>query len=262
MSLSVSFRGAAEIAGAPLFPEIELNLEAGRWTCLLGPSGAGKSTVLRLIAGLETGARFRGRIQSAPGSTRGLAARGRPSRGVAPGRARGAGALAGRVAFMAQSDLLFPWLSALDNVALGARLRGERPDLDRARELIARVGLAAHEAKRPAALSGGERQRAALARTLMEDRPLILLDEPFSALDARTRAEMQALAWELLAGRTVLLVTHDPAEAARMGHAIHVLTREGLSTAPAPASPPIRAVDDPEALAAQGALLRLLMAAA
>ncbi|MEM8904840.1 MAG: ATP-binding cassette domain-containing protein, partial [Actinomycetota bacterium] len=95
------------------------------------------------------------------------------------------------------------------NVTLGARLRGEAPDMARARDLIARVGLSGHEGKRPAELSGGMRQRAALARTLMEDRPVALLDEPFSALDAATRATCQELAFELLSGRTVLLVTHD-----------------------------------------------------
>lgn len=255
MSLTLAFRGAADIAGAPLFPEIDLTLEAGTWTCLLGPSGVGKSTVLRLIAGLETGALFRGEIAAGGGREP------RPAKAVSGPTGDRDGALSGRIAYMAQSDLLFPWLSVLDNVVLGARLRGERPELDRARAMVERVGLAAHILKKPAALSGGERQRVALARTLMEDRPLILLDEPFSALDARTRAEMQALAWELLAGRTVLLVTHDPAEAARMGHRIAVLTAGGLTWAEAPATPPIRAVDDIGALAAQGALHRLLMAA-
>ncbi|WP_375554816.1 hypothetical protein [Roseovarius mucosus] len=98
----------------------------------------------------------------------------------------------------------------------------------------------------------------ALARTLMEDRPIVLLDEPFSALDARTRAQMQDLSATHLAGRTVLMVTHDPAEAARMGHAIHILTETGLEDVTPPAAPVPRAVDDPETLAAQGRLLARL----
>ena len=165
----------------------------------------------------------------------------------------------GVYAYMAQSDLLLPWATALDNVTLGARLRGDKPDLDRAMALIGRVGLTDHAQKKPSALSGGERQRIALARTLMEDRPLILLDEPFSALDARTRAEMQELAAELLAGRTVLLVTHDPAEAARMGDRIYVMTSAGLEEADTPPAPPIRAIDDPETLQAQGRLHQRLL---
>ncbi|MEO0990105.1 MAG: ABC transporter ATP-binding protein, partial [Pseudomonadota bacterium] len=103
-----------------------------------------------------------------------------------------------------------------------------------------------------------QRQRVALARTLMEDKPVILLDEPFSALDAQTRAAMQDLAVELLDGKTVLIVTHDPAEAARLGHAIIVMTPDGLTPFDHPAAKVPRPIDDPETLACQAALLRLL----
>jgi putative hydroxymethylpyrimidine transport system ATP-binding protein len=102
----------------------------------------------------------------------------------------------------------------------------------------------------------------ALARTLMEDRPVILLDEPFSALDARTRAEMQELAAGLLAGRTVLLVTHDPGEAARLGHAILLMSPAGVVAAAPPQAPPVRPFDDPETLACQARLLAALRRAA
>lgn len=140
----------------------------------------------------------------------------------------------------------------------GAHLRNQSPDLERARALIADVGLSEHIDKKPAELSGGQRQRVAIARTLMEDRPLILLDEPFSALDAKTRAEMQELAARLLAGRTVLLVTHDPAEAARLGHRIYVLDESGLTEAPAPETPPVRGLEDPASLACRARLYRIL----
>lgn len=235
-ALGVRLSGEAQIGARSLFSGFSLDVAPGEWTCLLGASGVGKSTVLRLIAGLETGAEFNGAISASDS---------RP--------------IERRVAFMAQSDLLLPWATALDNVTLGARLRGDAPDKDRAMALIGRVGLTDHADKKPSALSGGERQRIALARTLMEDRPLILLDEPFSALDARTRAEMQELAAELLAGRTVLLVTHDPAEAARMGHRIYVMTSAGLEPADTPPARPIRAFDDPETLQAQGRLHRRLL---
>ena len=120
------------------------------------------------------------------------------------------------------------------------------------------MGLADHAHKRPYALSGGQKQRVALARTLMEDRPIILLDEPFSALDARTRIQMQDLTAAHLADRTVLMVTHDPAEAARMGHAIHILSETGLEDVAPPPAPVPRAVDDPETLATQGRLFARL----
>jgi putative hydroxymethylpyrimidine transport system ATP-binding protein len=197
--------------GRALFDGLDLTLPAGEFTCLLGPSGVGKSSLLRLIADLAPEA----------SASRLAAADGLP--------------LAGRIAWMDQRDVLFPWLTLLQNVTLGARLRGEPPDLDRARALLARVGLEGRERDRPAALSGGMRQRAALARTLMEDRPIVLMDEPFSAVDALSRLRLQELAAELLAGRTVLLVTHDPMEALRIADRIHV-----LAGAPARLDQPIR----------------------
>ena len=184
-----------------------IEIPAGQWTCLLGPSGVGKSTILRLLLGLDTAGQFHGTI-------------GADDNKDVPGRA----------SYMAQTDLLLPWLSVRDNVVLGARLRRETPDHARADELIAGVGLSAHRSKRPAELSGGMRQRAALARTLMEDRPVVLMDEPFSALDAGTRARMQELAAEVLTGKTVLLVTHDPAEACRLVHHFVVLSDGGALT--------------------------------
>lgn len=232
---TVLVSGDAHVDGAPLFGPVAIELPAGRWTCLLGPSGVGKSTILRLIAGLPTGVGFDGTIAADDGAT-----------------------LDGRVGYMAQSDLLLPWLSVLDNVMLGARLRHETPDRRRAEALVERVGLGPRARRRPRTLSGGERQRAALARTLMEDRPVVLLDEPFSALDAGTRADMQEAAAELLEGRTVLLVTHDPAEAARLGHRIHVMTATGVIDARPPESPPIRPHDDPGTLNCQARLLSLL----
>ncbi len=164
---------------------------------------------------------------------------------------------------MAQNDLLLPWASVLDNVMLGARLRGEVVDRDtraRAMALLSRVRLAGNATDRPARLSSGMRQRAALARTLMEQRPIVLMDEPFSSLDAITRYELQNLAATLLAGRTVLLVTHDPLEALRLGHRIHVMAGRpaSLDQALEPAGAPPRDLADPTLLALQGELLKRL----
>ena len=233
----IRFEGSAAFGGASVFGDLSLELTAEQWTCLLGPSGVGKTTVLRLIAGLAEGAVFSGEIISDDGVS-----------------------LDNRIAYMAQTDMLFPWLDVLENVLLGAKLRNERQHRPRAEEMIRRVGLQDHRSKRPSSLSGGMRQRAALARTLMEDRPIILLDEPFSALDARTRAEMQELAAELLTGRTVLLVTHDPVEAARLGHAIHVMTTSGMTPVVPPPSAPIRAYDDPTVFECQSRLMQMLRA--
>ncbi len=125
---------------------------------------------------------------------------------------------------MSQKDLLLPWLSVLENVRLGARLRGETSDTTpRALSLLKAAGLATRANDRPDTLSGGMRQRAALARTLMEDRPVVLMDEPFSAVDPLTRLGLQDLAARMLAGRTVIFVTHDPMEALRLGYRVLVL---------------------------------------
>jgi putative hydroxymethylpyrimidine transport system ATP-binding protein len=184
---------------ALLFEQFSAVFPCGQTSCLLGPSGIGKSTLLRAMAGLV---RLKaGVVRDGMGHS-----------------------LTGRIAYMDQSDLLLPWLTARENVGLGRRLRGAPHDAAGADRLLARVGLAGHEDKRPAALSGGMRQRVALARMLMEDRPIVLMDEPFSAVDALTRFRLQDLACEVLAGRTVVLVTHDPQEALRLGNRIFVMT--------------------------------------
>lgn len=223
----------------PLFQGLDLVLAPGTITALLGASGVGKTTLLRVIAGLA----------DPEPPTRVVAGDGQP--------------LAGRIAYMAQQDLLLPWLGVLDNVMLGGRLRGERRDaaaLARACALVRQVGLDGRERCRPAALSGGERQRVALARTLMENRPLVLMDEPFSALDAITRLRLQELAATLLEGRTVLLVTHDPLEALRLADRVLVMTGRpaSLSAPLEPFGSAPRPPDDPTLLAMHGELLRRL----
>ena len=218
-----------------IFRDLDLAVDGGSFVVLLGASGVGKSSLLKIAAGLAK-----------PDAGRVIATDGRP--------------LAGRIAYMAQQDLLYPWLTAIENVMLGARLRGQAGDRDRALHLLGRVGLQDRAGALPAQLSGGMRQRAAIARTLYEDRPFVLMDEPFSALDALTRARVQELAAELLVGRTVLMITHDPLEACRLGHHLVVLSGRpatlGMPISVAGATP--RPLDDPELLRTQGRLMRLL----
>ena len=143
-SPALHFHGSAAIAGTSIFDPLDLDIAAGKWTCLLGASGVGKTTVLRLLAGLGDHIDHVGSIKTSDGQS-----------------------FAGRISLMAQTDNLMPWLDVFDNIVIGSRLRGDAVDGDRAERLIEQVGLTAHRHKKPNALSGGQRQRVALARTLM-----------------------------------------------------------------------------------------------
>jgi putative hydroxymethylpyrimidine transport system ATP-binding protein len=242
---SLTIKGDAHIGNQLIFKAACLDMPAGAWTCLLGRSGVGKTTILKLIAGLDEHITFTGDMSSSDGKP-----------------------LAGRIALMSQTDNLLPWLSVRGNIMLGSRMRQEHSQSEQADALIERVGLTEFSDHKPHTLSGGMRQRVALARTLMEDRPIMLLDEPFSALDAGLRAEMQELAAELFTGKTVLLITHDPAEAARMGDRLYLMTGFGIEnlTAILPqqhnqSEQTVRDFDSAEVLAATGSLLSKLRGA-
>ena len=219
-----------------IFENLNVTIPAGHFVSLLGASGAGKTSLLRIVAGL-----------AAPTSGSVADEHGRP--------------LAGRIAWMGQRDLLYPWLTIEQNVCLGARLRGEKADRQWAQELLERVGLSSYGHALPQTLSGGMRQRAAIARTLYEQQPIVLMDEPFSALDAITRATIQALAAELLADRTVLLITHDPVEACRLSHHILVLAKHpgGIDDSHDMAGLPPRELDDPLVIQSQRELMQQLI---
>ena len=184
-----------------IFENFNFTLSAGKWTSVLGKSGVGKSTLLRGITGeLESKTNF-----SITCSDK------------AP--------LKGRIAYMGQQDLLLPWLTVFENVTLGMRLRKERDpvSIGNAYELINKVGLRKYCKEIPENLSGGMKQRVALARTLLENKSLVIMDEPFSALDIVTKLEIQDLFAEMLRDKTVLFVTHDPLEALRLGNYIYLM---------------------------------------
>ena len=220
--------------GVVALQDVSLRADAGEVLAVVGPSGCGKTTLLELVCGLQTP--DAGTVHASP------------------------------AVLMPQRDLLLPWLRAIDNAALALRVSGMRPAVarERAGPLFAAFGLEGFEQARPAELSGGMRQRVAFLRTLLSGKPVLCLDEPFGALDALTRREMQ----EWLAGalgqepRTVLLVTHDVDEAVLLADRILVLSpRPGRVVAEldVPVARPRRAAD-PELVALRERALEALRA--
>lgn len=221
------------LGGKTILCDLSHTFAKGQWHVILGRSGVGKSTLLRAIANLLPQGAVQGTIR-------------------VDGDAR--------MALMAQHNDLLPWLTARDNILLGARLRGEKQDAQAAENWLQAIGLAGQGGKRPAQFSGGERQRLALARTLAENRALVLMDEPFSALDAVNRHALQTLAARLLAGKTVLMITHDPIEALRLADTLHILDKQPTRLIPfaLPAGKPPRALDNHQVALAHRQLLEAL----
>jgi len=187
-------RGSAAVQA---LDQVSLSVAPGEFTCLIGASGCGKSTMLSLVAGLD-----------------------KPTTGNI--------AVSGQIAMMFQEPALFPWLSAGANVELALRARGmgRAERRQRAAELLETVRLGGFGAKQPHELSGGMRQRVALARALAQDADVLLMDEPFGALDAMTRDVLHDELDRITATRnlTVLFVTHNVREAVRLGDRVIVLS--------------------------------------
>lgn len=214
---------------------VDLAVRPGEFVSVIGPSGCGKSTLFGIVAGLE-----------APDS----------GRVVAP-----------TCAHMPQKDLLFPWRSVLDNTTLGLEVQRMPRAQARARAaaLFPRFGLAGFEDARPHQLSGGMRQRAALLRTVVQDRSVLLLDEPFGALDSLTRTEMQTWlqdVWQQYRW-TVLMITHDVREAVFLSDRVVVLStrpatvrRDVVVDLPRPRE--LAVVTSPEFAAIEGELIEVL----
>jgi len=190
--------------GEPVIQDISLHLEQGELVGLLGTSGVGKTTLMGILAGVD-----------------------RPDSGKVLLEGEDITGTAGRVGYMLQKDLLLPFKTTLDNVSLPLVLKGMKKSEARkqAAELMARFGLAGSEDKYPHQLSGGMRQRAALLRTHFLGNKVILLDEPFSALDALTKSELHRWFLDVSAqmGLTTLFITHDIDEALTLSHRIYVM---------------------------------------
>ncbi len=245
---AIELRGLSKAFGdLPVLENLSLHVERGEFVSILGPSGCGKSTILSVLNGTE------------PADGGEVLLDGRPlERNANP------------FAWMPQSDVLLPWRTVEQNVALGGEVAG---GLDRrearaaARTLLPTFGLDGFGDHRPYQLSGGMRQRAALARTVAQGRDILLLDEPFGALDALTRTELQLWLegiWERDRW-TVVLITHDVREAVLLSDRIYVLGPRATGIAleldvPLPRPRTVDVIGDPAAAALERELLHALHA--
>lgn len=229
-------------ADRPVLDGIDFDVAGGEFVSVIGPSGSGKSTLFGLIAGLDVPDTGNVTVGGAP---------------AAPGRA----------ALMPQKDLLFPWRSVVDNCALGLEVQGmSRADArTRAAKLFPAFGLAGFEDARPGELSGGMRQRAALARTVVQGRDVLLLDEPFGALDSLTRTDMQLWLQDVwMRDRwTVLMITHDVREAVLLSDRVLVLSPRPARIrhevrVPLPRPRTLATLTDPEFVALERELVDVL----
>ena len=188
-----------------LFENLDFSIKEGEFVSLLGPSGCGKSTILKLLTGV---------IQAETGR---ITVDGQPVTGLSE-----------HFAYMPQNDLLFPWKTILDNVCLYGQIHGSMEEMRReASKNFPAFGLEGYETKYPSSLSGGMRQRAAFLRTALCKADILLLDEPFGALDVITRGDMQdwLISMRARLNRTVLLVTHDMDEALYLSDRILILNQ-------------------------------------
>jgi putative hydroxymethylpyrimidine transport system ATP-binding protein len=189
-----------------IFRDISLQIPAGRHIAILGASGVGKSSLLRMIAGLLT------RDEKTSGNIS-------TSNQIE---------LSKQIAYLSQQDSLLPWLTTRENLLISLKLRAHtNTEAEQKRRLLDKLlqqtGIAHAADLYPQQLSGGMRQRAALIRTLLEDKPIILLDEPFSALDPLTRFHLQTLAHDMLRMKTVIFITHQSDEAIRLADSIYIM---------------------------------------
>ncbi len=200
-----SFPGQGKRPGHTAVSDVNLDVGAGRFVALVGPNGCGKSTLLNLVAGLTA-----------------------PSEGSIAIHGERMHGLNRRAAYMFQQDALLPWKTALDNVVLGPIFAGVDRKAARAlgRDWLDRVGLGAFSGHYPHQLSGGMRKRVAIAQSWITDPAIVLMDEPFSALDVQTRelTELELLRLWTASPKTVLLVTHDLAEAIALADEVVLLS--------------------------------------
>ena len=216
---SFNISGNLSLNNKKLLSDTNFTISINSWNTLIGQSGIGKSTLLKAIANLDIPKNFSHSITTKTNKKYSYS-------------------------WMSQDDLLLPWLSVIENIVLGQRLRREKVNFKKAKNLLEKVHLTNVMNNLPSTLSGGMRQRVAIARTLFEDKDIILMDEPFRSLDSITKSNIQKLAYSLLKNKTIFMVTHDPLEALILSDKLYIFSNKNIQKIILPKSSPIRNINN------------------
>ncbi len=215
----ISYGGSLKVNNSVLLNNAKLIINSSQWTCIVGKSGSGKSTILRTLANLTIDKAFTRKLDIKFSNVN-----------------------INKISWITQNPIILPWLNILDNVILGYKLRRQKVSKEKALLFLEKVGLKSFSHKFPHILSGGMTQKLILARTLMEDSDLILMDEPFSSLDAITREEIQILSFRLFQKKTVIMVTHDVLESIVLSEKLYLLSDRVFTPILLPKRKPIRKI--------------------
>lgn len=237
IAISIS-NAAVNFGKSNIFENANFDFKVGEWSFILGASGVGKTTILNVIADLHP--------ELAQTYFKGTITRNYDKQKI-------------KLSYLQQKDMLLSWLNVQNNITIGDKLRSEPINNNSVAQIAEELNITDLLLRKIDELSGGQRQKVMLARMIYENPSIILMDEPFSALDAITRFTMQDLFFKYMQGKTVIFITHDPMEALRLGHNIYVLTKSGAEKLNVEdKGEPVRNISDQNIIRLYDELIKLL----